>query len=217
MVNNTVGRSDPPAEYNIERNIQMKKFRRSPVAIACYVLAAVFAAYFVSVVIVTISTITEYYAAYGMSAGAGEVLEYLFQQGLTPLTSAILTFMAGFILEAVRKLDPANWMTDEELAEAKEAKRMAKEAKQIAKGEAAKAAAEAAAGETAAEEGDAAGSEDAGEEAVSADFAAVVADEAEDTVVFEETVSEADPQELIEETADIENEATEVLEEIRED
>ena len=123
----------------------MKKFRRSPMAIACYAFAVVFAAYFISVVITTISTINEYYAAYGMSASAGEVITYLFQQGLTPLVAAIITCMAGIILEEVRKLNPKNWATEEELAEAREARKMAREAKAIAKGEAAKAAAEAAA------------------------------------------------------------------------
>ena len=51
--------------------------------------------------------------------------------------------MAGFILEEVRKLNPSNWRTEDEIAEEKEAKKMAKEAKQIAKGEAAKAKADA--------------------------------------------------------------------------
>lgn len=159
----------------------MKKFRKSPIAIVCYVFAAIFIAYFASVVVTTITTINEYYAAYGMSASFGEVVAYLFQQGLTPLVAAIVTCVSGIILEEVRKLNPANWATDEEIAEAKEAKRLAREAKQIAKGEAAKAAAENAADE--AEDDD---------ETIKAEFSAVVAGD-EDTVAFdeaEETVAE---------------------------
>ena len=81
----------------------MKKFRRSPFTIACYVFAAMFAAYFVTVVISTVSTITQYYAAYDMSPTFGEVATYLFQQGTMPLFAAIGTFMAGIILDEVRK------------------------------------------------------------------------------------------------------------------
>ena len=110
----------------------MKKFRRSPVAIACYVLAALTAAYFIAVIFSTMSTIHQYYAQYQMSAGFGETVGYLLQNGLSPLVSAVTLFMAGFILEEVRKLNPSNWMTEEELAEAKEAKQKAEEAKKEA-------------------------------------------------------------------------------------
>ena len=183
----------------------MKKFRKSPVAIACYVLAALLAVYFVTVVVSTITTINEYYASYGMSATAGEVISYLLQNGVSPFTSALLTFMAGFILEEVRKNNPANWMTDEELAEAKEAKKMAREAKQIAKGEAAKAAAEAK---------EAAGDD----ESIKAEFAAVVADAGDDTVVFEDdgdedVLTEADSAAAQEEPYEAAQDAEEAHEE----
>ena len=121
----------------------MKKFRKSPIAIVCYVFAAIFAAYFVATEVNTISTIYEYYAPYGVAPTVGEVVGYMIQQGIQPLAYAILVCMAGIILEAVRKLNPANWATDDEIAEAKEARKAAREAKKIAKGEAAKAAAEA--------------------------------------------------------------------------
>ena len=110
----------------------MKKFRRSPIAVICYVMAAITAAYFIAVIFSTMSTIHQYYAQYQMSAGFGETLGYLLQNGLSPLVSAITLFMAGFILEEVRKLNPSNWMTEEEIAEAKEAKKMAREAKKKA-------------------------------------------------------------------------------------
>ena len=157
----------------------MKKFQKSPIAIVCYVIAALLAVYFIAVIVSTMRTISEYYAAYNMSPGFGETVAYIMQNGLSPLVSAITMFMAGFILEEVRKLNPSNWMTDDELADAREAKKMAREAKQIAKGEAAKAKAEAEAEAEAAREA---------EEAAEPEFAAVVAEDGEedDTVVFEE-------------------------------
>jgi len=167
----------------------MKKFRKSPIAIACYVFAAIFAAYFIVTEATTISTIYQYYAPYDMTPTFGEVAGYMIQQGMQPLVAAIVTAMAGIILEAVRKLDPANWATDDEIAEAKEARKMAREAKQIAKGEAAKAAAEAEV-------------TDDGEE-IKPEFSAVVAEESEDTIVFEEPEAKADEDvvEFEEETA----------------
>ena len=159
----------------------MKKFRRSPFSIVCYVLAAVFMAYFIVVVISTVSTINQYYAAYQMSPTFGEVASYLFQSGLSPLAASVVTFMAGLTYDEVRRINPANWAADGEISEADEAKRLAREAKQIAKGEAAKAAAKDK--DAAADNGD--------DDSIKAEFAAVVAEESDDTDVFEdeETVS----------------------------
>lgn len=179
----------------------MKKFRRSPFTIACYVFAAMFAAYFVAVVIGTVSTITQYYAAYDMSPTFGEVANYLFQQGTMPLFAAIGTFMAGVILDEVRKGNPANWASDEEISEAKEAKRLAKEAKQIAKGEAAAAAATVAAG----------AEKIASDDSIKPEFAAVVAEESKNTVVFDDE-EDADVEEK-----DAVNEVAEAAEEVAED
>lgn len=172
----------------------MKKFRRSPFTIACYVIAAMFAAYFVTIVISTVTTINQYYAAYDMSPTFGEVASYLFQQGTMPLFAAIGTFMAGIILDEVRKGNPANWASDEEISEAKEAKRLAKEAKQIAKCEAAAAAATAAS----------AAEKIVSDESIKPEFAAVVAEESKNTVVFddEEDAEAADETEAVAEEAE---------------
>ena len=151
--------------------MKMKKFRRSPFTIACYVIAAMFAAYFVTIVISTVTTINQYYAAYDMSPTFGEVASYLFQQGTMPLFAAIGTFMAGIILDEVRKGNPANWASDEEISEAKEAKRLA-----------------AAAAATAA-----AGAEKlASDDSIKPEFAAVVAEESNNTVVFDDDDEEAE-------------------------
>jgi hypothetical protein len=173
----------------------MKKFRRSAFSIACYVFAAIFAAYFVAVVISTVSTISQYYAAYQMSPTFGEVVGYLLQNGVTPLVAAILTFMAGLTYDEVRRINPANWASDDEISEAKEAKRLAKEAKQIAKGEAAKAAAEAKA--PAADD----------DESVKPEFSAVIAEESEPVAVVHEP--EVEEPGLIEKAFDAIGEAAE--------
>lgn len=111
----------------------MKKFRRSPLVYICYALACLMLVYVIFIIFSTINQINQYYAAYNMSAGFGEVLGYLVQNGMTPLTSAILVCMAGKILDEAMKANPANWMSDEELIEAKEAKQLAKLEKQTAK------------------------------------------------------------------------------------
>jgi hypothetical protein len=174
----------------------MKKFRKSPIAIICYIFGAIFAAYFVATEVNTISTIYDYYAPYQMTPTVGEVIGYMIQQGMQALTAAILVLMAGIILEEVRKLNPANWVTDDEIAEKKEARKAVREAKQIARGEAAKAAAEA----DMAEE----------KEGIKAEFAAAIAEEDDRTVVFEEETPE--PEETSEEAAVIADEATEAAE-----
>ena len=156
----------------------MKQFQKSPVAIACYVISVLLAAYFLYVCATTISTINQYYASYDMKAGFGETLGYIVQSGLSPLVSAITVFMAGYILEEVRKLNPANWMTEDEIAEAREAKKMAREAKQIAKGEEAKAKADAKA-EAEAEARAEAAAEKLEEETEAVEFSAEVAEDAE--------------------------------------
>lgn len=180
--------------------MKMKKFRRSPFTIACYVIAAMFAAYFVTIVISTVTTINQYYAAYDMSPTFGEVASYLFQQGTMPLFAAIGTFMAGIILDEVRKGNPANWASDEEISEAKEAKRLAKEAKQIAKGEAAAAAATAAS----------AAEKIVSDESIKPEFAAVVAEESKNTVVFDD---EEDAEAVAEEAEEKADEAEAPVEE----
>ena len=167
-------------------SIKMKKFRRSPVAIVCYAIAALVFVYFAAVVVSTIISINQYYSSYGMSPGFGETLGYILQNGLTQLVSAITIFMAGFILEEVRKLNPANWKTDEEIAEEREARMMEKEAKIIAKGEEAKAKAEAAAEKAEALED----KFDEKLEAAKAEFSAVVAETEEDKTVAEAALEE---------------------------
>ena len=115
-----------------------KKYRRSGVAIACYVIAALMLVYVCYQIGNTVSTINDYYAQVdGISATPAEYITYCTQAALQPFFYALATFMLGFILDAVRMNNKANYMSDEELLAAKEAKKEARDAKKYAKGEAA--------------------------------------------------------------------------------
>ncbi len=114
-----------------------KKYRRSAISVACYVLAAVMLAYVCYTIGNTVQTINDYYAQYGISAQPMEYITYCLQSALQPLFYTIVLFMLGCILDAVRMNNENNYKTDEEIREELEAKQQAKEAKKLAKGEAA--------------------------------------------------------------------------------
>ena len=114
----------------------MKKYRRSRITVCCYVLAALFAVYFLTVMAGTVKTVNDYFAAYNMYPGAGEILSYAIQSGMTPLLSAVLLLMAGVIHDEVRRLNPSYYASDEELADAKDAKRAERDKKAAEKAEA---------------------------------------------------------------------------------
>ena len=189
----------------------MKQFIRSKVAIACYVISVLIAAYCLYVCASAIGYVNQYFASMGMPANFGVTLEYILQSGLSPLVSAITVFMAGFILEEVRKLNPSNWKTEDELAEEKEAKKMAKEAKQIAKGEAAKAKADAKA-EAEAEARAEAQAEKLAQETETVEFSAVVAEDTEEIEAEAEELSET-AEGAAEESAETAEEAAEASDE----
>lgn len=114
-----------------------KKYRKSGVAIACYVIAAAMLIFVCYQIGSTISTINSYYAEYEMSATPMEYLTYCGQAALQPFFYALAVFMMGFILDTVRMNNKANYLTDEEVENARAAKKEAREAKKLAKGEAA--------------------------------------------------------------------------------
>ncbi len=123
-----------------------KIYRKSGVSVACYIFAVILLIYTCYTAGNTVSQINGYYAQYGMSAQPAEYVTYLAQSMLPYLFYTVATFMLGYILDAVRKTDPKNYMTEEEYEDAKAAKKEAREAKKFAKGEkkaAAKAASEA--------------------------------------------------------------------------
>ena len=114
-----------------------KKYRRSKVSVACYVIAALMFGYVCFQIGSTVQTINEYYAQYGMSAQPIEYVTYTLQAALQPIVYTIVIFMLGYILDAVRRNNKAYYLTEEELIDAAEAKKQAREAKKLAKGEAA--------------------------------------------------------------------------------
>ena len=114
-----------------------KKYRNSGVSLACYVIAALMFGYVCYQIGTTVHTINEYYESYGMSAQPLEYVTYSLQSALQPIVYMIVIFMLGYILDAVRRNNPAYYLTDEEVLEAQEARKQAREAKKFAKGEAA--------------------------------------------------------------------------------
>lgn len=114
-----------------------KKYRRSGISVACYVIAILMFGYVCYQIGTTVQTINEYYAQYGMSAQPLEYVTYTLQSALQPIVYTIVIFMLGYILDAVRRNNKAYYLSDEEVLEAKEEKKQAREAKKYAKGEAA--------------------------------------------------------------------------------
>lgn len=114
----------------------VKKYRRSKVATVCYVLAALMMVYTCYQIGNTIYTINQYYGQYDMKATPNEYFTYIMQNGLEPLIHTVVFFMLGFILDEVRKLNPANWLSDEDIADKKMEKQASKDAKQFEKKEA---------------------------------------------------------------------------------
>lgn len=112
-----------------------KKFRRSPATVICYVLAALMLIYTCYQIGSTVKMINEYYAQYGMSATPVEYLTYVAQNALTPLINAVIFFMLAKILDEVRKNNPANYKSDDDIVEEGVAKKEAKDQKKFDKGE----------------------------------------------------------------------------------
>lgn len=106
--------------------MEEKKFRKSGIVIALYVIAFLTLVYAFYLIGTTLSQVFEYYGQYGMAPKFGEVLVYILQAAYQPLLMVVLTFAAGYILNEVRALNPAYYATDAEIAEAKAAKKLAK-------------------------------------------------------------------------------------------
>jgi hypothetical protein len=122
-----------------------KKYRRSALSIACYVITLLMLFYIVYLMVSTSAQISQYYAQYDMKPQPAEYIAYILQGILQPLMNAAIFFMLGFILDEVRKNNPAYYLSDEEIEQAKAAKQEARITKQEAKAAARAAAAEEAA------------------------------------------------------------------------
>ena len=116
-------------------NDNTKKYRRSAVSIACYVVAVLMLFYVIYMAGNTVSQINQYYAQYDMKAQPMEYVTYILQTVLEPLINAAIFFMFGYVLDEVRKNNSAYYLSDEEIEEAKIAKKEARIAKRAAAGE----------------------------------------------------------------------------------
>ena len=116
-------------------NDNTKKYRRSAVSIACYVVAVLMLFYVIYMAGNTVSQINQYYAQYDMKAQPMEYVTYILQTVLQPLINMAMFFMFGFVLDEVRKNNPAYYLSDEEIEEAKIARKEARIAKRAAAGE----------------------------------------------------------------------------------
>lgn len=114
-----------------------KKYKGSVWATICYVLAALMLIYTCYQAGNTVKTINDYYAQYQMTAKPMEYVTYILQSTLEPLMHTVVLFMLGYIVNEVRKCNPANYISEAEKADAKDEKRAARDAKQAAKGDAA--------------------------------------------------------------------------------
>ena len=112
-----------------------KKYKKSTFTLVCYVLAAIMLVYAFYTIGSTISYLSSYFAAYGtsLSDNFGDAISYIVTSTIQPLAFAVLFFMAGLVLDEVRKLNPKYYLTDEEVAQLAAAKAAAKAAKKSAK------------------------------------------------------------------------------------
>lgn len=112
-----------------EFKMKDKVLKKSPIVIALYVVAALLLAYAVYTVISTLAAIASYAAQMEGGMKTGEIIGYVLQALVTPLTSAVTVGAAGFILNETRKLNPENYVSMKEIEAAKAAKEAAKLAK----------------------------------------------------------------------------------------
>ena len=89
-----------------------KKLKKSPISIVCYVIAALSLVYGIYAFAGGISYLNQYFTAYGTSISENmkDTMSYLLSQSFTPLCFAVLVFMCGHINDAVRALDPDNFV-----------------------------------------------------------------------------------------------------------
>lgn len=114
-----------------------KKFRRDAVTIICYVIALIFLFYIFYRAGKMFALINSYFAGFGVKPELRDYVVYTIPELIAPFRNGALIFMFGYILDAIRKNNPDNYATEEELVEARIAKKEAREAKKFARGEAA--------------------------------------------------------------------------------
>ena len=132
-----------------------KKLKTSKVTIGLYVCTGIISVYALYAIFNSITYLRNYFITTGSSIGEhfGDAFSYILNQSLSYFVFAVLIFAASVILTEVRKLNPENYVSEDEmqaLAAAK-AEKAAKAAEAKAMKEAEKAAKEAAKAESAVE------------------------------------------------------------------
>lgn len=112
-----------------------KKYIKSKLVIALYVVAALLLIYGCYLIGSTIAYVISYYSSYSMSPAFSETVGYVLQAAYQPLVLAAIVFAGAKILNEVRMLNPGYYATEEEIAAAKAAKKAAKEKKENTKAE----------------------------------------------------------------------------------
>jgi hypothetical protein len=121
-----------------------KKLKTSKVIIGLYVCTGIVSVYALYAIFNSITYLRNYFKTYGSSIGEhfGDALSYILNQSLSYIVFAVLLFAAAAVLHEVRKLNPDNYLSQEELEvlaveKAEKAAKAEKVAKEAAKAESA--------------------------------------------------------------------------------
>ena len=94
-----------------------KKLKTSKVIIGLYVCTGIVSVYALYAIFNSITYLRNYFKTYGSSIGEhfGDALSYILNQSLSYIVFAVLIFAAATVLHEVRKLNPDNYLSQEEL------------------------------------------------------------------------------------------------------
>ena len=86
-----------------------KKLKQSALVVILYLFAALMLVYTIYQIYSTCTAISSYYAQYDAAPKAGEIIGYILQAVVQPLSMSILLFGGGRILSETRALNPNNY------------------------------------------------------------------------------------------------------------
>ena len=94
-----------------------KKLKTSKVIIGLYVCTGIVSVYALYAIFNSITYLRNYFKTYGSSIGEHfrDALSYILNQSLSYIVFAVLLFAAAAVLHEVRKLNPDNYLSQEEL------------------------------------------------------------------------------------------------------
>ena len=94
-----------------------KKLKTSKVIIGLYVCTGIVSVYALYAIFNSITYLRNYFKTYGSSIGEhfGDALSYILNQSLSYIVFAVLLFAAAAVMHEVRKLNPDNYLSQEEL------------------------------------------------------------------------------------------------------